>query len=137
MNANAHPPTQPTILVVEDDSDLANLIRFCLVREGFEVRQAADGEQAQQEFALPQRPDLVVMDVMMPYRNGYELLADLRQRPAWNQVPVIMLTGRGREEDVVQGLNLGASDYLTKPFRPSELVARIRKLLRPAPKAGE
>lgn len=73
----------------------------------------------------------------MPYRNGYELLADLRQRPAWNQVPVIMLTSRGREEDVVQGLNSGASDYLIKPFRPSELMARIGKLLRPAPKAGQ
>lgn len=134
---NAHPPSQRTILVVEDDLDLAKLIQFCLAREGFEVRHAADGEQALQEFDLAPRPDLVIMDVMMPYRNGYELLANLRQRPAWNQVPVIMLTGRGREEDVVQGLDLGASDYLVKPFRPSELVARIRTLLRPAPKAGQ
>jgi len=133
----AQPASPPAILVVEDDPDLAKLIQFCLVREGFEVRWAADGEQALQEFDVPQRPDLVIMDVMMPYRNGYELLADLRQRPAWNQVPVIMLTGRVREEDVLQGLNSGASDYLTKPFRPSELVARIRTLLRTAPKAGQ
>jgi len=132
---NTHSPSQRTILVVEDDPPLAKLIQFCLAREGFEVRQAADGEQAMQEFELAPLPDLVIMDVMLPYRNGYELLANLRQRPAWNQVPVIMLTSRGREEDVVQGLDLGASDYLIKPFRPPELMARIRKLLRPAPKA--
>ena len=134
---NAHLPSQRTILVVEDDPTLAKLIQFCLAREGYEVRQAADGEQALQELELAQTPDLVVMDVMLPYRNGYELLTDLRQRPAWNHVPVIMLTSRGREEDVIQGLDLGASDYLTKPFRPAELVARIRKLLRTAPKAEQ
>jgi DNA-binding response OmpR family regulator len=134
---NAHPPSQQTILLVEDDSHLAKLIGFCLTREGYAVRRAADGEQALQEFDRPQADDLVIMDVMMPYRSGYELLADLRRRPAWNGVPVIMLTSRGREEDVVQGLDLGASDYLIKPFRPAELVARIRKLLRPAPKAAQ
>ena len=133
---NAHPPSQRTILVIEDDPQLAKLIQFCLAREGFEVRQAADGEQALQEFDQAQLPDLVLMDVMLPYRSGYELLADLRRRPAWNQVPVIMLTSRGREEDVVQGLDTGANDYLIKPFRPPELIARIRKLLRPAPKAA-
>jgi DNA-binding response OmpR family regulator len=134
---NTDPPTRRTVLVVEDDPHLAKLIQFCLDREDFEVRLAADGEQALQEFDLPQRPDLVIMDVMLPYRNGYELLADLRQRPAWNPVPVIMLTSRSREEDVVQGLDSGASDYLIKPFRPSELMARIRKLLRPAPEAAQ
>lgn len=133
---NAHSPDQRAILVVEDDPALAKLIQFYLAREGFEVRHAADGEQALQEFDRAQQTDLVIMDVMMPYHNGYELLANLRQRPRWSQVPVIMLTSRGREEDVVQGLDLGASDYLTKPFRPTELVARIRKLLRPAPKAA-
>ena len=133
---NAHPSSQRTILVIEDDPPLAKLIQFCLAREGFEVRQAADGEQALQEFDQARLPDLVLMDVMLPYRNGYELLADLRRRPAWNQVPVIMLTSRGREEDVVQGLDTGANDYLIKPFRPPELIARIRKLLRPAPKAA-
>ena len=133
---NAHSPRPRTILVVEDDIHLAKLIDYCLVREGYEIRNAADGEQALQEFERPQLPDLVVMDVMMPYHNGYELLANLRARPAWKQVPVIMLTSRTREEDVVQGLDLGASDYLTKPFRPAELAARIRKLLRPSAQAG-
>lgn len=134
---NVHPSRQQTILVVEDDHHIAKLIEFCLTREGFQVRGAADGEQALQEFDRPQADDLVIMDVMMPYRSGYELLADLRQRPAWIHVPVIMLTSRGREQDVVQGLDLGASDYLVKPFRPAELIARIRKLLRTVPKAGQ
>ena len=133
---NAPPPKPRTVLVVEDDPPLAKLIQFCLAREGFEVRQAADGEQALQEFDQAQLPDLVLMDVMLPYRSGYELLAELRRRPTWNQVPVIMLTSRGREEDVVQGLDSGANDYLIKPFRPPELIARIRKLLRPASKAA-
>lgn len=134
---HAHPASPRTILVVEDDPHIANLVRFCLSREGFEVRHAADGELALQEFDRPDLPDLVIMDVMMPYHNGYELLANLRQRPAWHQVPVIMLTSRSREEDVVQGLDQGASDYLIKPFRPTELIARIRKLLRPAPRTGQ
>ena len=133
---NAHPPNPRAILVVEDDLDLVKLIRFYLSREGFEVRHAGDGEQALQEFDHAPRPDLVIMDVMMPYHNGYELLANLRQRPEWGAVPVIMLTGRTREEDVIHGLNLGASDYLVKPFRPNELVARIHKLLRTAPRGA-
>ena len=120
-----------TILVVEDDPHLADLIRFRLMREGFEVRVAADGDQALTEFERAQPPDLVILDVMLPYRSGYELLADLRQRSAWVRIPVIILTSRTKEEDVVQGLTLGANDYLSKPFRPAELLARIQKLLAP------
>ncbi len=134
MNAQFKDPR--TILIVEDDHHLAELIRFRLMREGFDVRVAADGEQALAEFDRPQQPELVILDVMLPYRNGYELLADLRRRPAWAQVPVIMLTGRTKEEDVVQGLKLGANDYLAKPFRPAELMARIHKLVASAPKAA-
>jgi DNA-binding response OmpR family regulator len=133
---NVHAPSKKTILVVEDDYHIAKLIEFCLAREGFEIRRASDGEQALKVFDRAQADALVIMDVMMPYRSGYELLADLRNRPAWKQVPVILLTSRGREEDVVKGLNLGASDYLIKPFRPAELVARVMKLLRSAPEAG-
>jgi two-component system phosphate regulon response regulator PhoB len=133
---NASTPSPRTILVVEDDRHIAELIKFRLAREGFEVRHAADGEQALQELDQPQLPELVIMDVMLPYRSGYELLAELRRRPAWAGVPVIMLTGRSQEEDVVQGLKLGANDYLSKPFRPAELMARIQKLLPPEPKAA-
>ncbi len=132
MNAPSKDPR--AILVVEDDHHLAELIKFRLMREGFSVRVAADGDQALAEFDRLPLPELVILDVMLPYRNGYELLADLRARPGWAQVPVIMLTGRTKEEDVVQGLNLGANDYLAKPFRPAELVARIHKLVAAAPR---
>lgn len=117
------------VLLVEDDPGIAGLVRFRLEREGYEVRHAADGEQAVLEFDHPVAPDLVLMDVMLPYRNGYELLKELRGRPALAKVPVLMLTSRGREQDVVQGLAGGANDYVVKPFRPAELLARVRKLL--------
>jgi DNA-binding response OmpR family regulator len=118
-----------TILMVEDDPAIAGLVRFRLEREGFTVRHASDGEQALKEFDNPEVPDLVMMDVMLPYRNGYELLGDLRARPALASVPVLMLTSRGREQDVVKGLAGGANDYVLKPFRPAELLARVHKLL--------
>lgn len=117
------------VLLVEDDPGIAGLVRFRLEREGYDVRHAADGEQAVSEFDNPVAPDLVLMDVMLPYRNGYELLKELRGRPALAKVPVLMLTSRGREQDVVQGLAGGANDYVVKPFRPVELMARVRKLL--------
>lgn len=118
-----------TILLVEDDAVIANLIKFRLSREGFAVRHAADGNEALHEFSAPERPSLVLLDVMLPYRNGFELLVELRKRKGWETVPVIMLTSRRKEQDVVKGLRAGANDYLTKPFRPVELIARIRKLL--------
>jgi len=122
-------PRKRVILLVEDDPGIAGLVRFRLEREGYEVRHAADGNQATQEFDNPALPDLVLLDVMLPYKNGYELLAELRARPAFSKVPVLMLTSRGREQDVVQGLAGGANDYVLKPFRPAELLARVRKLL--------
>lgn len=132
---NAFSTSPRTILVVEDDHHVAELVKFRLMREGFEVRHAADGEQALRELDHPALPDLVIMDVMLPYHSGYELLAEIRRRPAWAQVPVIMLTGRSQEEDVLQSLKLGANDYLSKPFSPAELMARVQRLLA-APKAA-
>lgn len=117
------------VLLVEDDPGIESLVRFRLEREGFEVRHAPDGEQALKAFDDPAVPDLVVMDVMLPYRNGYELLADMRARPKLAAVPVLMLSGCGREEDVVRGLSGGANDYVLKPLRPAELIARVRRLL--------
>lgn len=124
MNAPAK-----TILMVEDDPAMARLIEFRLAREGYLIRHAADGAQALHHFEHGPIPDLVMLDVMMPYHNGFDLLANLRGRDAWRNVPVLMLTSMGREEDVVRGLDGGACDYLVKPFRPAELVARVRKAL--------
>lgn len=128
---------KPIILVIDDDSALVRLMRFYLEREGFEVRVAEDGEQALQAFEQTQLPDLVILDVMLPYHNGHELLADLRARSAWANVPVILLSSSDLENDVVKGLSAGANDYLAKPFRPAEVVARIRNLLEIAAKARQ
>ncbi len=117
-----------TVLIVEDTQAISTLIEFQLKRVGIGVSHAVDGEQAIALLAGPP-PDLVILDVMIPFRDGYEVLAELRKTPAWAQVPVIMLTGRDREVDVVQGLSAGANDYLTKPFRPVELLARVNRLL--------
>jgi DNA-binding response OmpR family regulator len=118
------------VLLVEDDPNIRSLVEFRLKREGLEVRMAVDGEEALAQMQ-GDTPDLVIMDVMIPYRSGYEVLAAFRSNPAWSQVPVIMLTSLGREEDVTRALTAGANDYLTKPFRPGELLARVQRLLRP------
>lgn len=121
--------TKQTILVVEDDPDLTRLLRFRLEREGFAVRHAGDGGQALAALDAPPLPELVILDVMLPVMSGFEVLARMRETPALANLPVVLLTGSSREEDVLRGLEAGATDYLTKPFRPPELVARIKGIL--------
>ncbi len=113
------------ILLVDDDRELTSLLKELLEMEGFNVVVAYDGEQALEK--LDNSIDLLLLDVMMPKKNGIETLKELRQR---HQTPVIMLTARGSELDRVLGLELGADDYLAKPFNDRELVARIRAMLR-------
>ncbi len=116
------------IVVAEDNPQIARLVTFKLEREGFEPVWARDGEEA---LALirEHRPDLVVMDVMMPMMDGFEVLQALKMDECCRSIPVIMLTARAQEQDVLQGFGLGAEDYMVKPFRPAELVARIQKIL--------
>ncbi len=120
---------QQHVLVIEDDPTIFNLIEFRLERDGYTVTKASDGHAAMAAFNAELVPHLVVMDVMMPFHNGYELLADLRSRERWKHVPVIMLTSLSREEDILKGLEMGATDYMIKPFRPAELSARVKSLL--------
>ncbi|NYZ61876.1 response regulator transcription factor [Luteimonas deserti] len=121
----------PTVLIVEDEEDIAYILRFMFEREGFSVVHAADGRQAMArlEEAPPQG---VVLDIMLPYHDGIEIVERLRARPGWGAVPVLMLTAKAREVDIVRALDLGADDYVTKPFQPDEVVARMRRLLRKA-----
>jgi two-component system response regulator CpxR len=114
------------ILIVDDDAELVTLLGEFLEGEGFAVVSAADGERGARA-ALDERPDLVVLDVMLPALSGFEALRRIRERSA---VPVVMLSARGEEVDRVVGLELGADDYLPKPFSPRELAARIRAVLR-------
>lgn len=119
----------PKILVVEDEAPIVTLLRYNLEREGFEVLEAGDGEEAIL-LAMEKSPDLILLDWMLPLLSGVEVCRRLRRTPETKGVPVIMLTARGDEGDRIRGLNAGADDYITKPFSPSELIARIRAVLR-------
>jgi two-component system phosphate regulon response regulator PhoB len=119
----------PLILVVEDESALVTLLRYNLEREGFRVAEARDGEEALLA-AREQKPDLVLLDWMLPLLSGLEVCRQMRRMAETRGVPIIMLTARGEEGDKLRGLDSGADDYVTKPFSPSELIARIRASLR-------
>ena len=117
------------VLVVEDEEAISQLLAYNLQKEGFGVAVAADGDEAL--LAVEEnRPDLVLLDWMLPSVSGIELCRQIRTRTATRDIPVIMLTARGEEEDRVRGLDVGADDYVTKPFSMSELVARMRAVLR-------
>ncbi len=121
-----------TILVVDDEPELREMVRRYLEAEGFKVIEAVDGDSALEALAISE-PDLVLLDVSMPGRDGFETLQELRHSTT---MPVIMLTARAEEIDRVIGLTVGADDYVTKPFSPRELVARIRAVLRRSTLAG-
>lgn len=114
------------VLVVEDDNNIAELLRLYLQKDGFEVSHAADGGKAV-EMAREIQPDLVLLDIMLPVMDGWQVCRELRKTM---KMPIIMLTAKGEVEDRIIGLELGADDYLVKPFSPRELVARARALLR-------
>lgn len=116
----------PKILIVDDEQLYRHLVKVNLESEGYEVIAAANGEECLDLVSI-KHPDLVILDVMMPKLNGFDTLDRIRQ---FSEVPVIMLTGKHEEQDRVQGLNAGADDYVTKPFSATELIARVRAVLR-------
>lgn len=117
------------ILIVEDEAPLVELLRYNLERAGYRVSTAGDGEAALRAID-EDRPDLVLLDWMLPLTSGIEACRQLRRAPATANIPIIMLTARGEEHDRVRGLDAGADDYVSKPFSPAELIARIRAVLR-------
>lgn len=120
---------KPTILIVEDEEPIREMLRFTLAREGFSVQEADDVAQAQDAIG-DSAPDLILLDWMLPGISGVELARRLRREERTRHIPIIMLTARTEEENRIQGLEVGADDYVTKPFSPRELVARIRAVLR-------
>jgi two-component system phosphate regulon response regulator PhoB len=120
---------KPRVLIVEDESALTALLRYNLEREGFDVDEAIDGEEALLTVA-EQPPDLIVLDWMLPKLSGIEICRQLRRRPETRTTPIIMLTAKTEASDRVRGLDSGADDYVTKPFSPAELIARVRAVLR-------
>jgi two-component system phosphate regulon response regulator PhoB len=123
-----------TVLVVDDEEDIQELVRYNLAKEGYKVACVGTGEEAL-EYARSNLPDLVVLDLMLPGLDGLEVCRVLKGDPKTAGVPVVMLSAKGEEADVVTGLELGADDYVTKPFSPRILVARIRAVLRKVARA--
>jgi len=116
------------ILVVDDEPNIVLSLEFLMKQAGFQVRTASDGEAALAAIAAEQ-PDLMLLDVMMPRKNGYEVCQAVRANPDWKGIRIIMLTAKGREVEREKGLALGADDYITKPFSTQEVVERVRELL--------
>ncbi|MHC1604500.1 MAG: response regulator transcription factor [Candidatus Methanofastidiosia archaeon] len=125
---NIENKNQKTIVFAEDDKDIARLVKFKLEREGLNVVHFPDGEGVV-DAILQIHPDIVLLDVMMPVQDGISILREIRSNPETADIPVIMLSAKGQEQDIVKGLETGATDYLTKPFAPSELMARINRVL--------
>jgi len=120
----------PTILIVDDEKDIRELIAMNLMREeAYQILEAEDGLQALRQ-AKNERPDLIILDLMLPQMDGLTVYRNLRDNAITSQIPVIMLTARGRLEQKLEGLELGADDYMPKPFSPKELMLRVRNLLR-------
>jgi two-component system phosphate regulon response regulator PhoB len=126
-----------TILVVDDEVDLVDSVQYSLQREGFEIRTAHSGGAALIEARRRPVPDLILLDLMLPDRSGLDVCRELKRDPATSAVPVVMLTARGSEVDRVVGFELGADDYVVKPFSVRELVLRIKAVLRRGPSAPE
>lgn len=118
-----------SVLVVEDEEAILTLLRYNLEKEGFKVRTAMDGEEALTQVK-EYKPDIILLDWMLPSISGVEVCRTLRRNPETKNIPIIMLSARGQEDDRIQGLDTGADDYITKPFSPTELIARIRAVFR-------
>jgi two-component system alkaline phosphatase synthesis response regulator PhoP len=126
------------VLIIEDEKDIQDLLQLYLKREGYDVHIAKDGEAGLRK-ASEERYDLVLLDLMLPQVDGLEICRNLRSRPQASQIPIIMITAKAEEADRIVGLEMGADDYITKPFSPREVVARVKALFRrlEKPKAKE
>jgi phosphate regulon transcriptional regulator PhoB len=124
------------VLLIEDDRDIVELVRYNLEREGFQVAAATDGATGLAQIRKTP-PDILLLDLMLPKLSGLDICKEIRRDQSLNRLPILMLTARGEEADRVVGLEMGADDYVTKPFSPRELGARVKALLRRTEPAGE
>jgi DNA-binding response OmpR family regulator len=125
-------PAAKKILIVDHDPNIGIALEFLMAQHGFQVKIARSGEEALESIA-GEVPDLLLLEVRLPYRNGFEICQLVRQRPEWRHLKIILLTARGREVDVAKGMALGADAYITKPFAARELVTRVQTILQKAP----
>src|ERR1700726_222890 len=124
------------VLIIEDDKDIVELVRYNLANEGFQVNAAFDGSSGLNSLKKSP-PDLLLLDLMLPKLSGLDICREVRRADSLNRLPILMLKARGEEADRVVGLEMGADDYVTKPFSPRELTARVKALLRRTEPAGE
>lgn len=117
-------------LLVEDSKDISYLLRHMLEREGFVVHSAFSGRSAASHIMSSPPTDVVITDLMLPYIDGFEVITKIREHPLWRDVPIIVLSGKATERDIVRAFEVGANDYVTKPYKPLELLTRIRRLAR-------
>ncbi|OWW21003.1 response regulator transcription factor [Noviherbaspirillum denitrificans] len=126
--------SMPPIMVVEDDDHISQILKFMLERQGWRTLLATDGLAARKLVEEGQeRPALILLDVMLPYIDGFELVQIVRKTPGWENIPIVMLTAKNMERDIVRALDAGANDYIVKPFQPNELLARVRRFLKDKP----
>jgi DNA-binding response OmpR family regulator len=133
MNNEEQPDSEHlkrTAVVVEDDQIIVKLLEHMLTRNGFEVQTALNGREAVAFMENLPAPALVLLDVMLPYLDGFELITKIREHATWKDVPIIMLTAKSQEQNIVRALDKGANDYVVKPFRPGELMSRIRRVVK-------
>jgi len=121
---------RPCVFVVEDDRVIQRLLRHLLERRGYHVDVAGDGRQALRVIETAAPPALVLLDIVLPYVHGFDLIQRIRETPGWTGVPVIMLTSKAQEKHVVRALDAGANDYVLKPLKPEELAARVRRFVK-------
>jgi DNA-binding response OmpR family regulator len=123
-----------SVLIVDDEPNIVLSLQFLMRKAGFDVRTARDGEEALAEIAR-QAPDLVLLDVMMPKRDGFDVCQTVRANPAWQGIRIVLLTAKGRDIEREKGLALGADDYVTKPFSTRDVLERVEKLVPPSDNA--
>jgi two-component system phosphate regulon response regulator PhoB len=121
---------QKNILIVDDEEDILELVEYNLMQEGFQTRTAISGEDALKLARAEEHPDLIILDLMLPGVDGLDVCKLLKTDPETSSISILMLTAKGEEADIVKGLELGADDYITKPFSPKVLVARVKSVLR-------
>ena len=126
-------PNDAVALVVEDDPHIAHLLKFMLERARYRVELARDGRAGQAYIQNHPPPAVALLDMMLPFLDGLQLVTLIRSQPGWEAVPVVMLTAKTQERDIVRALDAGANDYILKPFQPEELLARLRRLAKPRP----
>lgn len=119
-----------SIMIIEDDRIISGLLQYILSRRGYQIHVAGDGRLASAMIEEIVPPELILLDVMLPFIDGFELLEQIRSKQNWSNVPIIMLTSKAQEKNIVRALEAGADDYIVKPFQPEELVARVRRFVR-------